>query len=309
LALWLALDLAAPVSERGARLGESIERLDAAAAAHPQDAGLARVRGGALAAAGRPAEAEASFARAIVLDPDDIASYAALADALLAKRSVEQAVARAGELGLGPGATHQLVGAIYDARGDRVRALDAYGVALREQPASVPARISLAMVLAASDKAEQRAQALALAREAHAARPRDPFAAEALGLVLLRSGKAGEAVDPLRLALADWPPGSDAGEVRYHLALAYERTGQRTLAEAHARAAASSAAKRKPQPSWAGDARQLAARLAPKEKPATASPTASSDRAGASSLPSADMAPEAAGPAPPTESEPAPKAP
>src|SRR5262249_21203381 len=129
LELFLALDLAAPSAERGARVGESLERLEAATAAHPQDAVLARVYGSALAAAGRSAEAEASFARAIELDPDDVSNYEPLAKALLAKRSVEQAVARASELGLGPGATHQLVGAIYEAKDDRARALDAYGAA------------------------------------------------------------------------------------------------------------------------------------------------------------------------------------
>src|SRR5262249_58735502 len=127
-----------------------------------------------------------------------------------------------------------------------------------------------------------------------------------------------EAIDPLRAALAAWPPGADSGEVRYHLALAYERAGELAMAEANARAAVASAAKHSPEPSWLRDARQMAARLAPKSElpavPKTARsdrPTASTGEASAPTAVDAPNAPEAAGPPPPppAASEPAPKTP
>ena len=319
----LALDLAAPTEERGARLGESLERLDAAAAAHPRDASIARVRGAALDAAGRRDEAEASFALAVGLDPDDLSNYGPLAGALLAKRTGEQAAARAAELGLGPGPTHQLIGAIREAQGDRARSLDAYEAALHDDPSPIASRIALALVLAAGGKPNQLERAAALAREAHAARPRDPQAAEALGVVLLASGKPGDAIDPLRTALGAWPAGTDTGQVRYHLALAYERTGQRASAHAQAQAAAASAARIKPEPGWAREARELAARLAPKSEkrssvPRTASTATRADDAAsgidaasgtdAMKTPSPAATPETS-PPPPTPPPPVPSKP
>ena len=283
LDLALALDLAATQDERGKRLGESIERLDAAAAAHPQNAGIARVRGTALAAAGRPEEAEASFARAIALDPDDVATYAPLADALLAKRSREQATARALELGLGPGPTQILVGTIDRDKGDAARAQQRFEEALRDPAVPTASRVALSMALASGGKGGSLERAVALAREAHAARPQDPYPSDALGLALLLSGKAHDAIAPLTAALDGWPPGVDAGEVRYHLALAYERAGDRDLAHAQATAAVNAAETHKPDPSWARDARQLAARVAPKPLREAATPSPSvSDAASAS---------------------------
>ena len=318
LELALALDLAAPSSERGARLGESLERLDAAAAAHPEDAAVARVRGEALAAAGRRDEAEASFARAIQLDPDDIATYAPFASSLLARRNAEQAVARALELGLAPAPTQLLVGAIREASGDRARGFEAYEAALRAEGAPNASRIAVALGLAASGKAGSLERAAALAREAHAARPGDPFAADALGLVLLASRKPHEAIGPLGVAVGSWPPGPDAGEVRYHLALAYEGDGDPTAAEAQARTAAATAPPRKPEPSWARDARQMVARLAPKSQKLSLSQTASTpassdaESAAAPSPPPSDEAAKAPAPEPsptPLATEPAPKTP
>ena len=260
----LALDRSAPMPERASRLGDSLARLDSAAAARPDDAQLARVHGEALAAAGRPAEAEASFARAIQLDADDISLYGPLAEALVAKRSREQALARAIQLGLGPGPAHHLIGAIYEAQGDRARALDAYADALRDDPAPVASRIAVALGLSSSKDAKNLERALALAREARAARPCDRYAVHALGVVLLLRGQTADALDPLRAAVGAWPVDApDLGEVRYHLALAYEKSGQRDAAHELAQAAADSAAKARPEPAWARDARALAARVAP----------------------------------------------
>lgn len=65
------------------------------------------------------------------------------------------------------------------------------------------------------------------ARKAHAMAPKNPFIKDTLGMLLVRQGKADEAVGLLREALDAQP---ENGEIKFNLAEAYIKTGQTSLA-------------------------------------------------------------------------------
>jgi predicted Zn-dependent protease len=247
------LDAMLALDEREGRAGESVARADAALAAQPEDAATARLRARALAAA-RSDEAGAAFARAIALDPNDTSAYEALSAWLGTAGDAERRIAA---LGLDPAPALVATGFARAARGDAAGAAAAHQQAIEADPALAIARASLARALATSGGDAERA--LALAREAHAARPADPDFAWTLGLAHARRGQSKAAFEALRVAVGSYPVERRGyAELAWNTAQALERAGDRGAARGAAQAALAWASARQGEPGWLASARALA---------------------------------------------------
>ncbi len=264
---------------REGRPDDSVARLAAAVSARPDDAALQRLHGQALGAARRDDEAGASFARSLALDPNEIATYRALVEWLRTRTQSSETERRAAELGLGAGPTLFAIGLLREDQKDRSGARAHFQKALEADPNLAVARGALAASLAANG--EQLDLALTLAREARAARPRDPELADTLGLVHLRRGQGSAALEVLGEAAGTqpvWSPGY--AEALYHGAMAFEMIREPESARHTVEFALAAAADRKPEPSWVPNARALRARSQPApiaqqpepEPPATPAP-------------------------------------
>lgn len=112
--------------------------------------------------------------------------------------------------------------------GDRERAAQAYEDAVAARPdAQVPAA-QLARLLAARKDEASRARALALVHELSLDQPSDPEVLAAIGAVLLDPG--GDAASARLWLEAARQAAPDEPGVRYQLALAYARSGEKALA-------------------------------------------------------------------------------
>jgi len=255
----LALDL------REKRVADSLERLDAAGAARPDDAALARLRARALAAANQRDEAAAAFGRALGLAPNDAATYDAIAVWLVTVKPEDAERSIAG-LRAGAGPTRVAQGWVRAARGDRAGAIAAHQSAVEADPALPIARAALARALATSG--QQLDHALALAREAHAARPHDMDIAWALAVAHLKRGQGEAALEALGPAIGSYPiERAGYGELLYTAALAFEDAGERVAAGRGAAIALGHVDERAAAPSWKAPAQALRARMEPKPKP------------------------------------------
>jgi tetratricopeptide (TPR) repeat protein len=258
---------------REGRPGDSVARLAAAVAARPDDAALQRLHAQALGATRHDDEAGASFARSLVLDPNEITTYRALVEWLSMRTQGNETERRAAELGLSAGPTLFAIGLLREGRNDRSGARAHFQKALEADPNLAVARGALAASFAANG--EQLDLALTLAREARAARPRDPEIADTLGLVHLRRGQGAAALEVLGEAAGThpvWSPGY--AEALYHGAMAFEAMRETESARRTAEFALAAVADRKPEPAWVADARAVLARSqpAPVAPPETAPP-------------------------------------
>jgi tetratricopeptide (TPR) repeat protein len=247
---------------REGRPDDSAARLAAAVAARPDDAALQRLHAQALGAARRDDEAGASFARSLALDPNEITTYRALVEWLSMRTQSNETERRAAELGLSAGPTLVAIGLLREARNDRSGARAHFQKALEADPNLAVARGALAASFAANG--EQLELALTLAREARAARPRDPAIADTLGLVHLRRGQGSAALEVLGEAAGThpvWSPGY--AETLYHCAMALETMRETENARRTVEVALAAVADRKPEPAWVANARAVLARSQP----------------------------------------------
>jgi tetratricopeptide (TPR) repeat protein len=280
---------------REGRPDDSATRLAAAVAARPDDAALHRLHAQALGAARRDDEAGTSFARALALDPNEIATYRALVEWLRTRTQSGETERHAAELGLGAGPTLFAIGLLREGQMDRSGARAHFQKALEADPDLAVARGALAESLAANG--EQLDLALTLAREARAARPRDPEIADTLGLVHLRRGQGSAALEVLDEAVGTqpvWSPGY--AEALYHAAMALETLRETENARRTVQLALAAVADRKPEPSWVASARAVLAR----SKPAPAAPPQPPPPAMPAPTPPTTGAPTAAPTPPPT---------
>lgn len=276
---------------REERADDSSRRLEAAVAARPDSAALQRLRAQALGAGRRDEEAAAGFARALELDPNDIATYRALVEWLRTRTKRDETERRAAELGLGAGPTLFTIGLLRDGQDDPIGARAHFQKALEADPKLTVARAALAASLAESG--EQLDLALTLAREARALRPRDPAIADTLGLVHLRRGQAEAALEVLGEAAGTYPV-DDPGyaEVLYHTAMAFEATHDRKSAHRTLEVALAMIGDRKPEPTWAAEARSVLER----SRPAPVAPAPTAPDAATAAPPAEAASPEPATP-------------
>jgi tetratricopeptide (TPR) repeat protein len=255
------------------RVAESIERVDAAIEADPENARLYILQGNIALGQRRGEDAEAGFMKAIDLAPDDLKAYEHLARYYAstgrlqeAIDTYEQAVTRRPEAAQ----LYHLLGVLYELGGQKEKAISRYEAAIRLAPNLGEAKNNLAYLFADSGKNLDRA--LDLAQEAKALLPDSANAADTLGWVLYQRGVPAAAISYLKEAEAGMDPGSPSlGIVRYHLALAYERNGdseaavetlQRALTDLDAQLdAVRNRGGVAEEPAWATDARSLLDRL------------------------------------------------
>jgi tetratricopeptide (TPR) repeat protein len=214
------------------RIPESMERIDKAAAAKPDDARLVHLQGMAQVLTGRGSEAEASFRRAIELDPNNLKSYQSLAQYLAYTGRREEVLAtyqKAAEIRPDSAGLQLVLGSLYEAYGDLDKARETYEKAIQIDAGLAAAKNNLAYILAESG--EDLDRALDLAQEAKASMPENGHAADTLGWVLYKKGISTAAIGYLKEAEGLFPPDDiNLAVVRYHLALAYEAAGQQQQA-------------------------------------------------------------------------------
>ncbi|MCL4685325.1 tetratricopeptide repeat protein [Myxococcota bacterium] len=257
------------------RIGESLERLRKAQQAEPDDSALVRLEGIALVVAGEGSQAETRLRHAIEMNPNDLAAYQALARYLLGSgrraesvTTYEQAVASRPD----SAPLHFTLGTLYEAENRREDAITQYEEAIRIDSTLAVAKNNLAYLLA--EQGDQLDRALELAQQAKAEMPDSPNAADTLGWVLLKKGIPEAAIGYLKEAEGSFPPDhGDLGWIRYHLAMAYEASGQPEQARAVLEKAFAGFEEQKatarargfegeiPDPSWVKDARVLLDRL------------------------------------------------
>jgi tetratricopeptide (TPR) repeat protein len=262
------------LDRREGLLESSAERINAAVAANPDDAALQKLAGTLALAQGRGADAEAAFKRAIELDPDSADASRMLAEFYARTGRTQQAietyeqalVARPDQPQL-----HHLLGVLYEFGGQTDLAIQHYEEAIRYAPNQAESKNNLAYLFAESG--ENLDRALDLAQEAKALMPDDPNTSDTLGWVLYRRGVPTAAIGYLKEAESGMgSQGANLGLVRYHLALAYEATGDKEHAlEAAGRALEGHEAwvvdqkaqgrHVEAQPPWYADAQQMKTRL------------------------------------------------
>ena len=161
---------------------------------------------------------------------------------------------------------------LYETGGDQAKAREHYEKAIQFNPDMGHSKNNLAYLLA--EEGESLDRALELAQDAKELLPDSPNVADTMGWVLFKRGgtSLGPAVVYLEEAEERMDPNSPSlGFVRYHLALAYESTGEeekaiasldralQSLEEQRARSRAEGAAE--PQAPWEADVRAVRERL------------------------------------------------
>jgi tetratricopeptide (TPR) repeat protein len=227
------LDLADPANEvalrslaedlvLAGRVSDALERTRAAAAAHPDSAGLQELHGAVLARAGRDAEARSAYEKALALDAESAAALGGLAT--LRAHGGDRAGAvemfdRAADLAKSEPSYAYSAAQLVLASGDGEDAMRRLREIVRQAPGHAGARNDLAWLLA--DRGEDLDQALALAEEA---RRLDSSAdvLDTLGWVHLKRGEAAAAVEVLEAAVE---ARADSPSIRYRLATALQQSG------------------------------------------------------------------------------------
>jgi tetratricopeptide (TPR) repeat protein len=262
------------------RLAESEARVRAAREAEPRDARLALLGGEVALRRGDAVAAESAIRRSIEIDPKYLPAYQTLAMLLVATGREAEVLAtfqKAEQANPTSGVAHVQLAALYEGMGRYDEAISHYEDALRLDPSLVGAKNNLAFLLA--EHGGDLDRALDLAQEAKNAFPDQANVADTLGWVLYKKGVPAAAIGYLSEAEQGLPPGDpQLGEIRLHLALAYEANGD---AEG-ARAAVARALRDLEAvpgggnvPPWRAELQALAERLDARAAPAPSGPAPS----------------------------------
>lgn len=266
------------IDERDGRVDQSLERVTAAAKAAPKDAALARLVGDIAYRSGRADLAEASYQKAIEIDPNQLESYGRLAGLLSSQRRSSEVV-RTYEAALTKnpksGELHLVLGILKEAQGPAGidAAVKHYEQAIVLNPELAAAKNNLAFWLA--ERGGDLDRALDLAQEAKALlakNPRtNPAAADTLGWVFFKKKLPEAAVNYLREAVGGFDPTIESDRqtrplVRHHLALALAATGDKAQAAAEWKLAlgeyqALPKGQGAKDPPWVAEARSALAKL------------------------------------------------
>jgi tetratricopeptide (TPR) repeat protein len=219
-------------------LGAALDRLDGAIEINPGEARLYEMRGRVRMGVSKGSqlvfaeEAEADFKKSIELDPDHVEAFIQLAQLYQMTDQVEAAIetyekavaSESGNAGL-----LVVLGALYERVGRIQDAIRVYERATRIDPNQVIAKNNLAWLLAEHGPGDDATldRALALASDAKERLPNNPFVADTLGWVLLKKNVPNAAIALFREAVEAYRVGDpNRSFVRYHLARAYETSGE-----------------------------------------------------------------------------------
>jgi tetratricopeptide (TPR) repeat protein len=214
------------------RLDEGIERF-------PENALLwelrARVRLGFMRQGQLvyPDEAEADLKKSIELGTQRIEAYMLLASLYRRSNRLEDAIKtyeQARDAAPGDATLHLVLGTLYEQLGRRDDAIREYEAVIRIDPEQGVALNNLAWLLATRDPENARTldRALQLAQQAKEVLPESPSVADTLGYVMLKKKIPSAAISLFREAMDGYEKGDPVRSVvRYHLAQAYEVSGDR----------------------------------------------------------------------------------
>ena len=198
------------------------------AALQPKSAPVQHFLGELLAAEGKRAEARAAFVAAKTADPNFVNVDLSLVQLDVADRKFEEArkrlqsvvAARSGEA-----IPNLWLGILQQLNGDGKSAIEQYRKVVDMKPDSAQASNNLAYLLTENDK--QLDEALKYAQKAVELNPDVPAYSDTLGWALYKKGLYAPAVRYLSRA------SSDPRDVvwKYHLAMAYAKSGDRTRAQ------------------------------------------------------------------------------
>lgn len=221
----IALDLAAGAPARArARIEQRLSR-------NPDSSGLLVLAGRTYQATGDRGRAETALKRAIAVDPENPLPYETLAQVYAASNRLDDALAEFQALvardrrSVG---AHTMIAVLLQLQDKVTEAEQEYRKALEIDPRSAVAANNLAWLYA--DEGGDLDAALRLAETARNRLPDHPGVNDTLGWVYYKRGEAGNALPPFRACVQQDPRNPFC---RYHLGLAYLKTGD----TAHAREA------------------------------------------------------------------------
>ncbi len=251
------------VDRQQGKLSHSIKRINDAVAAVPDDSSLWQLKGSVAVMGGDLVGAEEAYLKSIELDATNLEAYKQLALLYQSKGRMNETVAlyeRAVAAQPNSAPTHHFLGILYEMSGRQADAMKQYEAALDLDPDMGETKNNLAYLLAEEGKDLDRA--LKLAQEAKAAMPDSPNAADTLGWVLYKRGVSSAAIGYLREAIQVAKPDDPGiGEIRAHLSLAYEASGDKAKAIETLEASLKhleelkAAGKLRAEPAWAERAR------------------------------------------------------
>ena len=208
------------------RPNDALRAIEKQVAARPGSARLRAFQGRVLVSLERPEEARRAFEEALRLAPHHLPSQVALASLdSAAGRPMEarQRLQQACERNPQSAAPWLVLGDLEIRAGQPDKALEHYKKALDLEPANLQALNNVADLL--SEYAHQPDQALPYALKAKELSPEAPFVLHTLGWILCQRGMWSAGVPHLESAVERQPD----TQARYHLALAYARTGRTEL--------------------------------------------------------------------------------
>lgn len=248
------------------QLSISAQRIRDAAAAVPNSSRIALLEGRVALLEEDPEAAEASFKRAVDLDPDDAVAYQQLAAFYRGTGRLEESIEtyhRSLEQNPDSARLNERLAILYEYSGNREKAMEYYESAIALDSSLGESKNNLAYLLAENGGDLDRA--LDLAQEAKALLPDNPNTADTLGWVLFKRGIPSAAIGYLREAMAGFSDDDNAlGIVSHHLALAYEANEQPDMAIEMLETAVTSAGRIEQNgssPGWAAEVRAMVERL------------------------------------------------
>jgi len=174
------------------------------------------------------AKAEASYRKALSIDPNSLGAYSLLGQLFAVQKSMDKAIQEfENVLKLNPrsGATHVLLGSLYATQKNVEKAKHHYREALKIAPNFAVAANNLAWILAESGT--DLDEAFRLAQSARDALPENCYVADTLAWVHYKRGAYGSAIEILEGCVQK--EGSNA-ILQLHLALSYAKAGNNVRA-------------------------------------------------------------------------------
>jgi tetratricopeptide (TPR) repeat protein len=204
---------------------EAIARIDALLGRAPKNPGLLMIAAGAYAFVNDIARAEAVLVKAIEVDPSLLPAYSALGRVYLSQRRLDAARTQFEKIVATqdrPVGALTLIGMIYQIQNKVPDAQKAFERVLTLDPRAGVAANNLAWIYA--ENGGSLDVALQLAQTAKAAMPDQPDVNDTLGWVYFKKDMVPFAIAALQRSLELDPKNVAAS---YHLALAYEKSGDR----------------------------------------------------------------------------------
>jgi tetratricopeptide (TPR) repeat protein len=183
-----------------------------------------------------PAAAETALRKSLELDKNNADALGKLAQALIARGSPDEAIARyqqAVQQNPREPSSYILLGELYESKQDWNNAKQMYQKANDLRPNNPLASNNLAYLLVQTGGSLDTA--LTLAQNARRAMPESPNVADTLGWVYYQKGVYRSAIDLFEesLKLAEKHNQGENATVHYHLGLAYDKAGEAALAKRH----------------------------------------------------------------------------